>query len=475
MTKDPLTFKHISNEAPLPTDVVNNGDGDNTEVHNIGEVWATMLWECYAALLRDTLGAAPRLTFEAARDRMRDYIVTAYKLTPASPTLLEARDALLAAALARDPIDLSRFSAAFAKRGAGVFAIGPDRFDATNGGIVESYASGSALEARTASLDDDVVRVCSADGILDSGEVGTLRVTFRNVGNAPSAAASAIVTTASPGVELIEGSELVIPPLPIFGSVESSLRVALNGLGAITPIELSVQVEDTGAGEPPARVFSFLANADEVPNRLSIDTASSSNVVWTVTSSDPEVPATGRWQRTALSVTEYEYHCSSSPLAATVDFQSPPLAVAPGEAFTVSFSHRFSFEADGDTIFDGGVIELSTDNGATWTDVGPERAGYNGTLFEESGNPIGGRPAFVADSLGSPEYTTVTLDFGSQYGGETVLVRFRVASDAGTASTGWDLDDIAIGGVANAPFDAVLPQSADCGAPAPVPTPSVVP
>ena len=55
---------------------------------------------------------------------------------------------------------------------------------------------------------------------------------------------------------------------------------------------------------------------------------------------------------TALSSRE---SFASSPLAATVDFQSPPLAVAPGEAFTVSFSHRFSFEADGDTSFDGGA------------------------------------------------------------------------------------------------------------------------
>jgi hypothetical protein len=472
MTKDPLTFKHISNEAALPTDVVNNGAGDNTEVHNIGEVWATMLWECYAALLRDTLGTAPRLTFEAARDRMRDYVVAAYKLTPANPTLLEARDALLAAALARDPVDLDRFSEAFAKRGAGVFAIGPERFDATNAGIVESYAWGGALEASAASLVDDVVRVCSADGILDSGEVGTLRVTFRNVGNTPSRATSAVVTTSTAGVEFVEGPELAIPPLPIFGSVESSVRVALSGLTAVTPIEFSVQVEDTGAGEPPPRAYSFLTNADQVPRRLFIDTASSSNVVWSVRSSDPDVPDTGRWQRTALSVREFEYHCSSSPLAATVDFVSPPLEVVAGQTFSVSFSHRFSFESDAGTNFDGGVIELSTDAGATWTDVGPDRAGYNGTLFEESGNPLGGRAAFVADSLDYPEHSTVTLDFGSQYGGETVLIRFRVASDAGTSSTGWDVDDIVVGGVANAPFDAVLPQSPTCGD-EPIPTPEL--
>jgi hypothetical protein len=393
-------------------------------------------------------------------------------LTPPSPTLLEARDALLAAALAGDPLDLERFSQAFARRGAGVFAVGPNRFDATNGGIVESYVAGSAVEATTASLLDDVDAVCSADRILDSGEIGTLRLTFRNVGNSPSEAATALVTaapaaavgvdTASRRVTFPDGPTIAIPALPIFGTGEASVRVALDGLSAITTVDFSVQVSDTGAGEPPPKVFAFLTNADEVPYRSFNDSAESTNVVWSIDSSESGVPEASRWQRATVSVTEHEYHGPSSSLAAVVDFQSPPLQLEEGEPFTVSFKHRFSFESGAGTNFDGGVIEVSNDGGATWTDVGEERAGYNGTIFDDSGNPIGGRVAFVADSPDYPAYTTATLDFGSQYGGDTVLLRFRVASDSGTASTGWDIDDIALTGVAEPPFDAVLPQSSTC-------------
>src|SRR4029453_5488338 len=76
MSKDPLTFKHISDTVALPVGppVAPNG-ATNSEVHNTGEVWASMLWECYAALLRDTLGDNPRLTSGPPRDRMRDYTV----------------------------------------------------------------------------------------------------------------------------------------------------------------------------------------------------------------------------------------------------------------------------------------------------------------------------------------------------------------------------------------------------------------
>ncbi len=91
-----------------------------------------MLWECYASLLN----AYP---FQEAQDRMKSYLVAAYKATPNSPTLLEARDALLAAAAASDPADYTRFVNAFAKRGAGFGAKAADRDSVDHVGVVESF------------------------------------------------------------------------------------------------------------------------------------------------------------------------------------------------------------------------------------------------------------------------------------------------------------------------------------------------
>ena len=135
--KNPLTFKHVQGGTPIPTTAPSAYPDDGTnnfEVHNTGEVWASMLWECYAALLND-----PRYTFDQARDRMRNLIVASYKLTPANPTFLEARDALLAAALAGDSTakDQQLFTGAFARRGMGLKAQGPDRASADNVGVVE--------------------------------------------------------------------------------------------------------------------------------------------------------------------------------------------------------------------------------------------------------------------------------------------------------------------------------------------------
>ncbi|HZX43484.1 MAG TPA: M36 family metallopeptidase, partial [Myxococcaceae bacterium] len=126
MSKNPLTFKHITTGVALPAGVPVGGGGDNAEVHNTGEVWAQMLWECYAALLNAH-------DFQTAQDRMLRYLVAAYKATSRDSTFIEARDALLAVTAAADGADLQLFGQAFAKRGLGTGALAPDPFDPTNG------------------------------------------------------------------------------------------------------------------------------------------------------------------------------------------------------------------------------------------------------------------------------------------------------------------------------------------------------
>src|SRR3546814_10292078 len=79
---------------------------------------------CSSDLLND-----PRYTFDEAQYLMQSYLVAGYKLTPPSPTFLDARDALLAAVRANDEQDFQSFVTAFAKRGMGAGAIAPDRFD----------------------------------------------------------------------------------------------------------------------------------------------------------------------------------------------------------------------------------------------------------------------------------------------------------------------------------------------------------
>ncbi|MEQ1438781.1 M36 family metallopeptidase [Fontimonas sp. SYSU GA230001] len=130
--KNAFTLKHLSDGEPTP----DGGPGtSNSEVHNAGEIWANMVWECYAGLLND-----PRHSFGEAQRRMKDYIIGGLKMTPADATYTEARDAVLSVALATDFEDYRRCSDGFAKRGNGLNAVAPSRSSTDLTGVQEDFS-----------------------------------------------------------------------------------------------------------------------------------------------------------------------------------------------------------------------------------------------------------------------------------------------------------------------------------------------
>ncbi len=130
-SRNAFTFKHIADGEPTP----DGGDGaTNSAVHSSGEIWANMMWNCYAGLIND-----PRHSFDEAQSRMKDYIIGGFKMTPANATYTEARDAVLSVALANDYLDFEACSNGFAARGAGLFAVAPSRDSADHVGVVEDF------------------------------------------------------------------------------------------------------------------------------------------------------------------------------------------------------------------------------------------------------------------------------------------------------------------------------------------------
>ncbi|MGB1277496.1 MAG: M36 family metallopeptidase, partial [Nannocystaceae bacterium] len=103
-TKNSLSFRHISEGEDVPQNhpFKNNGI-TNAEVHNAGEVWATMMWESYVAILKSYEEGDK--TFDEGRRAMSDYIVAGMVLAPAFPTYTEQRDAILMAIAASEPDD----------------------------------------------------------------------------------------------------------------------------------------------------------------------------------------------------------------------------------------------------------------------------------------------------------------------------------------------------------------------------------
>jgi bacillolysin len=115
------------------------------------------------------------------------------------------------------------------------------------------------------------------------------------------------------------------------------------------------------------------------------------------------------------------------------------------------FNHAYAFDdyTNGTTkLFDGGVVEYSTDGGSSWQDAGSlfTDNGYSGTIGNSWNNPLGGRSAFVSESNG---YISSRADLSS-LAGQKVRVRFRIGtsdtSDPQRSSSayGWFIDDVRI-------------------------------
>lgn len=182
-------------------------------------------------------------------------------------------------------------------------------------------------------------------------------------------------------------------------------------------------------------------------------------------SDDLENPASGNWTMQDISgPSGWFYPQNPNPLgfdaryatSGTTNFwgydvpDTADYAIAMANPVTVPdggflrFNHSYGFDDDSFDTYDGGVVEYSTDGGATWNDVGPlfDSGGYNGTISTLDVNPLAGRAGFVAESngMGSSRANLGPL------AGQGVKFRFRIGTDSIVDDFGWFIDDISIYG-----------------------------
>jgi hypothetical protein len=469
-TKNALTFQHIANGTPLPTTApVSFGeDGSfNAEVHSTGEVWATMLWECYAALLRD-----PRLTFADAQDRMKRYYVASLKLTPPDPTLLEARDAVLAAAIAVDEKDYKLFWGAFARRGAGVGATGPAKDSTTNQGVVESYSVANDVQVSGALVTDDVV-TCDHDGILDDGEIGNVSLSIRNAGPDTLAQATVKLSSKAAGLRFLDGDTVKLPPLAPFAVTSVKVRAQVHGAKPTEPIAIDVAVGDpsfTPAGRTTNLVFAARYQVDEAAATSAVDRFDTKGTSWTV-AGDDTTGTTKKWSRT-LTGLEGRWGVANAPEVAQQRLTSPRFTID-GTTFELAFAHRWSFRSSTrrKADFDGGVVEVSVDGGKTWKDIADYGAtDYNTTLDVGHGdNVLKGRRAYGNKSPGYPDqWVSSRIKVDLKVHPEAVQVRFFHASGTGfSGAPGWQIAEVDLGGISSKPFWSYVAHADACDQNAP--------
>ena len=139
-----------------------------------------------------------------------------------------------------------------------------------------------------------------------------------------------------------------------------------------------------------------------------------------------------------------QYH-ANDPISVTDQRLVSPAVVLPTgqNPIVLKFWHVPNLEPSGTTAcFDGGILEVSTNAGATWTQVpnanllvGP----YRGAVSASFANPLAGLQAWC----GTTAYIQTIADI-SAYAGQTALFRMRLGSDNSASNPGWDVDDVVV-------------------------------
>jgi len=464
--KNALTFKHIEAGVPLPNThplrFGSSGNG-NAEVHASGEIWANVLWEIFVALVNK-----PGYSFEQAREVMKDYLVASLKMTPNAPTMLEARDALLAVAVANDVEDFKLMRAAFIKRGMGAGAVAPDRNSDDHAGVVEDFSPDVDAIVRASFAAGGLSNLCDDDGIWDVGETLQLDLTAVNF-SAASLPAFDLQLSSTDDVTMPASATTTV--LSKFGdSQQQSISVTLNSASLQQSIDVDVTAAEIGANasdfvEPSTVTASRIANFDLLKDRFDDDmsVAATSQADWTVNADSglqPFVIDQGGW-----------YGVDNGAPGSSV-LITPVLKVAGTGDFSLNFNHFFFFEVSDDpntgepVNWDGGVIEISID-GADWVDVtsvgGILQEAYNGTIVDS--NPIlGGREAYVAtrdpNNL-SMQSNAITFPDGT-LNGHNVQIRFHIGTDQSVGDFGWLIDNVVVNNVIDPVFSSVVAEDNIC-------------
>lgn len=322
------------------------------------------------------------------------------------------------------------------------------------------------LELVSATLSDDVSS-CDSDGVLDNGETGNLTVTLKNQGPNNVNHVSITVTSTNPNVSFPQGNVLAFPPVQKNDVSTGSIRVAVNGAAGLAAADFALAIESPELAVPPFNVVTtHRVNYDAVAASSATETVEGGGQGWSITGDPVSLPNVDQWQRRSLSPTQHvwwgpdnngQIDDQKPSLPDQQSLVSPAMTVGSGP-LTITFTHRFAFEAGG---WDGGVIELTNNGGATWVDIGV--GSYNGTTNAATIAPIGAsRPAFVNRMTGWPNFATVVRNLGTTYAGQTIQIRFRIGADQSAGAPGWDIDNIAVSGITNTPFTSLVGETGSC-------------
>jgi extracellular elastinolytic metalloproteinase len=369
------------------------------EPHTVGEIWCATIWDMTWNIIQQE-GIDPDIYHGTKGNNIAlQLVLEGMKLQVCSPGFLDGRDAILKAdSLLYNNTHKCAIWNAFARRGMGKSAL---------------EGSSNSFTDQTGAFD-----LPSGVGISQTVDKTTL-VQGQNINYTIKATCDcspltniSIVDTLSSNLSFVGSS----------GGTFTAPVVHFDGI--------SFAANETKSFTIQAGVLGTFAAPDTLIN-------------------DSEDPASFTWAKAATTgstnfvVSTVRSHSGSHAWLAADPATPADFTLTSGDLVLdtvsiLSFWHFFETES----TFDGGVVEISTNGGASWQDLGGfmTQNPYNNTLDPEA-TGLPNRKAFSGSSGGVFIQTIIPI---TGFAGKTARIRFRFTSDNGNAGIeeGWYIDDI---------------------------------
>jgi|GEM_PF-247138 len=401
--------------APYTSNISINGytygDLCNPEIsvpHGVGFIWGTMLWDLTWAFIAE-YGFDPDLYNGTGGNNMvMQLVIDGMKLQPCFPGFIDGRDAILLA----DQLNYSGANEeliwrAFADRGLGYSAFQ---------GSSNSHCDGEeAFDMPPQFIES--VKISKQVDLAQVAEGDTLVYTIIVRNDLPTTESN-IVVTDSLDLNLVYQSAISNQTVSENNNVVSyTIPQLLSGEQDTTYIKTSV-------------IYGL--------NSISLfdDDMENGGANWLVSNGS----GVDEWDINGINPCSGDsaWYAINSPVQ-TDQYLTMNVLLDAAEPYLL-FKHFYNTERN----WDGGVVEISLDYGATWSDLGNDMIsnGYNGTIEINPDSAISGRQAFTGQSF---NYLTTVVDL-TPYAGQVAFIRFRFATDAFVSADGWYVDDVKVFG-----------------------------
>ena len=426
----PLTFADIdpakinSTDGAFPESPLAFSGNGAAEVHNIGEIWCMMLLEVRARMIN-------RLGWAVGNQRALQIVTDAMKLDVASPTLVQARDSIIAADQAGfGGADVDDIWAGFATRGLGFGASVTGTSTVTESFLVPNLVLGAVTFSDAGG---------NNNGFADPGETIALTVPLNNPLGTTATGATATVAGTTVNYGSIAGGATVSMTIPY-------TVPALTPCGAA--LVIPVDINSSFGPVVPSQTFTLNIGQPILGFTQAFDTVVAPALPASWTTAHTGVLADWVTSTTTASSAPNDAFSNEVTTVATSELVTPDIAVNSASA-QLTFRNLFNLEfstTTPTTAFDGMVLEIAIPGvaGGAFQDIvtaGGSFAsnGYNKTMSTGFSSPLSGRAVWSGTSAGTtsaPDYITTVVNLPAAANGQLVKLKWKRGDDSSAVATG---------------------------------------